>query len=84
MAARQIQQYTEAQLVREIERVGNRPLSQVDDLETYWAYYDDLLAEDARRREVRVELNLPATPSIVPAWDVDLPFGQRIRAERVA
>lgn len=84
MAARQIPQYTEAQLAREIERVGKKPIDIKADPEGFHAtldYYSALTKEETRRRAIRGIL--PANAA-TPAFSFNVPKGSRLNAERVA
>jgi hypothetical protein len=82
MAARQIPQYTEAQLAREIARVGARKISPLpeDDFNAVFDYLDELHAEDQRRAEIRGKNPSDGGPS----WDMKLTPGRHLRTVRVA
>jgi hypothetical protein len=85
MAARQIPEYTEAQLAREIERLGAKKyFPKTEETNAAWEYYKELVDEDARRAPIRLAQGLPAAASAAPAWDIDIPKGRRLVTERVA
>jgi hypothetical protein len=56
MAARQVPQYTEGQLAREIARLETKPFFPRTEANVEsFRYYEELLTEDSRRAPLRVE-----------------------------
>lgn len=86
--AREIQQYTESQLAREIQRTAVKAADFVamnalddEDFTEFRRYFHDLRHEDARRAKIH---GAARSRSAAPTWDINLPKGNHLRTERVA
>lgn len=79
MAQKQIPEYTDSQLIREIARVTARPSSTIIDLNASNAYFDELLDERDRREKIYGHA-LRHSQGVT----FDVPRGSRLNVERVA